>query len=145
MEVRVSLLICDGSYSLQEIAELLRELGRAVMTDLRQNWLEVCREASQAGHVVTVVSLPRPDRYNVQEVTQLMRELGFPDTAAAAFTDNAITGGDVLQLGDEELAGDLGLSRLQAFQPFIHRMHYLTAVRQHPLLASNLGLSHLQV
>lgn len=42
-----------------------------------------------------------------------MRELGFPDDAAAAFKENAITGGDVLQLGDEELSGDLGLSRLQ--------------------------------
>jgi len=49
----------------------------------------------------------------VREVAQLMRELGFPDEAASAFKENAITGGDVLQLGDEELSGDLGLSRLQ--------------------------------
>jgi hypothetical protein len=53
-------------------------------------------------------------RYSVREVAQLMRELGFPEQAAAAFKENAITGGDVLQLGDEELSGDLGLSRLQA-------------------------------
>ena len=52
-------------------------------------------------------------RYGVREVTQLMKELGFPDDAAAAFKQNAITGGDVLQLGDEELSGDLQLSRLQ--------------------------------
>ena len=45
-----------------------------------------------------------------------MKELGFPDEAAAAFRENAITGGDTLQLGDEELSGDLGLSRLQVLE-----------------------------
>jgi hypothetical protein len=53
------------------------------------------------------------NRYGVREVVQLMKELGFPDDAAAAFKQNAITGGDVLQLGEEDLSGDLQLSRLQ--------------------------------
>lgn len=44
-----------------------------------------------------------------------MKELGFPDDAVAAFKQNAITGGDVLQLGDEDLSSDLQLSRLQVW------------------------------
>lgn len=52
-------------------------------------------------------------RYTAKEVAQLMRELGFPDDAAALFMTEAVNGGDVLQLTNDDLIGDLNLSKLQ--------------------------------
>lgn len=42
-----------------------------------------------------------------------MRELGFPDQAAAKFLEDAVNGGDTLQLTPDDLLGDMGLSKLQ--------------------------------
>mmetsp|Transcript_14126 Transcript_14126/g.42637 ORF Transcript_14126/g.42637 Transcript_14126/m.42637 type:complete len:847 (+) Transcript_14126:158-2698(+) len=53
-------------------------------------------------------------RYTAKEVAQLMRELGFPDQAAAKFLEDAVNGGDTLQLTPDDLLGDMGLSKLQA-------------------------------
>ena len=46
-----------------------------------------------------------------------MRELGFPDQAAAKFLEDAVNGGDTLQLQPQDLLGDMGLSKLQVMTP----------------------------
>ena len=46
-----------------------------------------------------------------------MRELGFPDQAAAKFLEDAVNGGDTLQLQLQDLLGDMGLSKLQVMTP----------------------------
>ena len=50
-------------------------------------------------------------RYSVAETVQLLSEIGFRD--CSPFESNGITGGDLLDLEDEELKEDLHLSHLQ--------------------------------
>lgn len=42
-----------------------------------------------------------------------MEEVGFPAPVAAAFQTAGLTGGDVLDLDEQDMTQDLGLSRLQ--------------------------------
>ena len=42
-----------------------------------------------------------------------MEEVGFPAATAAAFQAAGLTGGDVLELDEQDMTQDLGLSRLQ--------------------------------
>lgn len=53
-------------------------------------------------------------RYTAKEVAQLVKELGFPDDAAARFMSEGVNGGDALQLTYDDLVGDMSLSKLQA-------------------------------
>jgi hypothetical protein len=46
-------------------------------------------------------------------VAQLVKELGFPDDAAARFMSEGVNGGDALQLTYDDLVGDMSLSKLQ--------------------------------
>ena len=50
-------------------------------------------------------------RYSVAETVQLLSEIGIRD--GSPFESNGITGGDLLDLDDEELKEDLHLSNLQ--------------------------------
>lgn len=52
-------------------------------------------------------------RYTTREVEALMEEVGFPPAVAAAFQLAGLTGGDVLELDEQDMTQDLGLSRLQ--------------------------------
>ena len=56
---------------------------------------------------------PHPRRYTTREVEALMEEVGFPAATAAAFQAAGLTGGDVLELDEQDMTQDLGLSRLQ--------------------------------
>ena len=52
-------------------------------------------------------------RYSVAETVQLLSEIGIRD--GSPFETNGITGGDLLDLEDEELKEDLGLTNLQVY------------------------------
>ena len=49
----------------------------------------------------------------MREVVALMEEVGFPVAVAEAFQSAGINGGDVLELDEQDMTRDLGLSRLQ--------------------------------
>ena len=51
-------------------------------------------------------------RFSVQQVCQLLQDLGLQDTSS--LQSNGVNGGELLELSDEEIREDLGLSRLQA-------------------------------
>ena len=50
-------------------------------------------------------------RYSVDQTSELLQCLGLQDVSA--FQDNGVTGGDLLELSQEELQTDLGLHSLQ--------------------------------
>ncbi len=54
-------------------------------------------------------------RYSVAETVQLLSEIGLRD--GGPFESNGITGGDLLELEEEELKEDLHLSNLQVRVP----------------------------
>jgi len=54
-------------------------------------------------------------RYSVAETVQLLSEIGLWD--GGPFESNGITGGDLLDLEEEELKEDLHLSNLQVRVP----------------------------
>jgi len=54
-------------------------------------------------------------RYSVAETVQLLSEIGLRD--GSPFESNGITGGDLLDLEEEELKEDLHLSHLQVSSP----------------------------
>ena len=56
-------------------------------------------------------ALPYACRYSVAETVQLLSEVGLRD--GSPFESNGITGGDLLDLEEEELKEDLHLSNLQ--------------------------------
>ena len=53
-----------------------------------------------------------PCRFSVHQVCQLLQDLGLQDTSS--LQSNGVNGGELLELSDEEIREDLGLSRLQA-------------------------------
>ena len=48
----------------------------------------------------------------MHQVCQLLQDLGLQDTSS--LQSNGVNGGELLELSDEEIREDLGLSRLQA-------------------------------
>jgi hypothetical protein len=59
--------------------------------------------------------VPCACRYSVAETVQLLSEIGLRD--GSPFESNGITGGDLLDLEEEELKEDLHLSNLQVRVP----------------------------
>ena len=59
-----------------------------------------------------LLPLDAPCRFSVHQVCQLLQDLGLQDTSS--LQSNGISGGELLELSDEEIREDLGLSRLQA-------------------------------
>ena len=51
------------------------------------------------------------DRYSVEDTCSLLRDMGIRDTSA--FEANGITGADLLDLEEDDLRSELGLSKLQ--------------------------------
>ena len=59
-----------------------------------------------------LLSLDASCRFSVHQVCQLLQDLGLQDTSS--LQSNGVNGGELLELSDEEIREDLGLSRLQA-------------------------------
>ena len=57
-------------------------------------------------------------RYSVAETVQLLSDIGIRD--GSPFESNGITGGDLLDLDDDELKEDLHLTNLQVREPNEH-------------------------
>ena len=74
-------------------------------------------------------------RFGVEETAELLGALGLGERALAAFRENGVGGGDLLDLTPEEMRDDLGLAPLQAlfpqFMTFYSRVfsHYLCLLR----------------
>ena len=56
-------------------------------------------------------SRARHNRYSVEDTCSLLRDMGIRDTSA--FEANGITGADLLDLEEDDLRSELGLSKLQ--------------------------------
>ena len=67
--------------------------------------------ARMASLLVSLQMTPRGCRYTVEQTCDLLQSLGLQNVSA--FQENGITGGDLLELTQEELKADLGLAPLQ--------------------------------
>ena len=56
---------------------------------------------------------PTDCRYGVEQTCELLQDLGLQNVSA--FQDNGVTGGELLELSQEELQTDLGLHSLQVY------------------------------
>lgn len=88
------------------------EVGQSPANEVRYDISSVFSWDPKARNsVLSLVVTSSYCRYSVEQVCELLQCLGLQNVSA--FESNGVTGGELLELSQEELRTDLGLSTLQ--------------------------------